>query len=172
MNIPDVTGCSNLAEATRVIFLAQNGVHEIGNSNSGPEVDQYLAAVHLDPGNAWCCATAAWCIKQAAKQLNITPQIKLHASVYAFWHDPDNQSLIIPSFEPDCLVLRNEGVSKSGSHIGHLMLGIQDNGDNTFNCVSGNTTASDPNARTGGCVAIQNRPFSQLINGFGFMRIV
>lgn len=163
---------SILAEKTIEYALKDEGVSEVGNTNSGPIVNKMLAVVHMSPGNPWCCAAASYWIVQAAQELNITPQIKLHASVYAFWHDPDNQKLIIPNFEPGCLILRNEGVNKLGHAIGHLMVGIKDNGDNTFNCISGNTTAADPNARTGGCVAVQNRPFNQLINGYGYMRIL
>ncbi len=56
----------------------QEGVLEkpIG-SNSGPEVDQYLASVGLPPGNFWCMAFAYWCFREAAASIGIkNPAIK------------------------------------------------------------------------------------------------
>lgn len=162
---------SILSDKTIEFALKDEGVHEIGNTNSGPIINKMQAIVHMSPGNPWCCAAACYWIDLAAKELNIIPEIKFHASVYGFWHDSNNQKLIIPNFEPGCLILRDEGLNSAGHAIGHLMIGIKDNKDGTFQCISGNTTSFDPNARTGGCVAVQNRPFSQLINGYGYMLI-
>jgi hypothetical protein len=169
INVPDVSKCSSLAEATGIILLSQEGVHEQGGNNMGPEVNEYLSyGVGLNPGYAWCCAFVAWGIKHAAQQLNITPQIKLHASVYAFW--TDNQNLIIPTFEPNCLVLKNEGLNSAGHRVGHLMFGIGLDPDSSMSVISGNTNAAG--SREGNCVAIQARNQSELSLGYGFIKII
>lgn len=38
-------------------------------SNSGPEIDLYLASTHTGPGNYWCCAFVYWCFQEAAQSL-------------------------------------------------------------------------------------------------------
>ena len=171
MNIPNVSGCSSLAEATRIILLSQEGVHEIGNTNSGPEVDEFNAAVNMPPGTSWCCAYLCWGVKNAAKQLNVTPQFQYGASVFKLW--TRNQSLILPGPQADCIMLRNEGISRfSGHAIGHALWVLGVNDDTNLHVISGNTTAADPNARTGGSVAIQNRPQSQMSNGYGYIKLI
>ncbi|HVT62248.1 MAG TPA: hypothetical protein VHD33_02020 [Legionellaceae bacterium] len=168
MNIPDVSGL-DLDTAAVQIALSQEGVHEVGGNNMGPEVKIYLASVGLDEGYAWCCGFGAWCIKEAAKQLGIIPQIKMHASVYAIWHDPANKSLILPEFQPNCLVLKNEGLNKQGHPQGHLMFGISKSNDNILHVVSGNTNAAG--SHEGNCVAVQDRSTDELKLGYGYMAI-
>ena len=53
------------------IVRTQLGVHEQGGNNTGPEVDQYLAAVGLDPGYAWCAAFLYWCFRKATSQVGL-----------------------------------------------------------------------------------------------------
>jgi hypothetical protein len=51
------------------IALTQIGVREIGGTNRGPQVEAYLAAVGLGPGQPWCCAFVIWCYAGAVKQV-------------------------------------------------------------------------------------------------------
>lgn len=55
---------------------AKVGVHEIGSSNSGKWVDQFLKAVLLGPGYAWCAAFATWCAIEASELLRGLPAEK------------------------------------------------------------------------------------------------
>ena len=50
----------NHALRAEIIVKAESriGIREIGDTNSGPEVDHYLAFVGLGPGYAWCMAFA------------------------------------------------------------------------------------------------------------------
>jgi hypothetical protein len=160
---------NQLAQKTIEYALKDEGVHETNGNNAGPIIDKMLAIVHLPPGNPWCCAAAAYWIYNAATELVIVPEIQLAASVLKMWNL--NQSLVIPSPEPGCLALRDEGVNSLGHKIGHLMVVIDINPDGTLKVISGNTTSADPNSRDGGCVAVQNRPMSQFINGYGFISI-
>jgi hypothetical protein len=47
------------------IALEQVGVCEVGGNNRGPEVERYLDAVDLAPGQPWCCAGIVWCYREA-----------------------------------------------------------------------------------------------------------
>lgn len=55
------------AEKVIQVALSQVGVREHGR-NAGPEVEKYLAAVHLGPGYSWCGAFVAWCVQEAGRQ--------------------------------------------------------------------------------------------------------
>jgi hypothetical protein len=60
--------------------------HPIG-SNAGPEVNQYLAAVGLGPGYAWCCAFAVWAQHHAAMHAGIptpVPATGLCSTLFAW----------------------------------------------------------------------------------------
>jgi hypothetical protein len=41
------------------------GVREIGNTNRGKEVEEYLAYVGLGGGYAWCAGFVSWCLGKA-----------------------------------------------------------------------------------------------------------
>jgi hypothetical protein len=47
------------------LALAQVGVREHGGHNRGDQVEEYLAAVNLPPGQPWCCAGVIWCYREA-----------------------------------------------------------------------------------------------------------
>lgn len=47
------------------VALSEVGVREQGGNNCGPEVEKYLAAVGLPPGQPWCCAFVYWCYREA-----------------------------------------------------------------------------------------------------------
>jgi peptidoglycan hydrolase-like protein with peptidoglycan-binding domain len=60
---------SNLLSVALQIARSQVGVLETPrNSNRGPEVDSYLAAVGLPPGHPWCAAFVYWCLQRASQQ--------------------------------------------------------------------------------------------------------
>ena len=53
-----------------VLQLARKevGVQEVGGNNRGRRVEEYLAAVGLGPGQPWCAAFIAWCMRAAGVQ--------------------------------------------------------------------------------------------------------
>ncbi|WP_295389919.1 peptidoglycan-binding protein [uncultured Thiodictyon sp.] len=70
-----------------VAFAAtQIGVleHPLG-SNKGPEVDQYLASVGLQPGNFWCTAFTYFCYQKAADKLGVKNPHTKTGLVLAHW---------------------------------------------------------------------------------------
>lgn len=60
-------------------------------SNSGPEVNKYLAAVGLGPGHFWCVAFTYFCYQQAAGHLGVAnPHVKT-AGVLDHWNRAKTQ---------------------------------------------------------------------------------
>src|SRR5262249_27718562 len=62
-------GGSSLGAAALRIAETQKGVHEIGSSNTGAQVDQYLAAAKVAPGNPWCASFITWSLEQAGHKM-------------------------------------------------------------------------------------------------------
>ncbi|HEY6889328.1 MAG TPA: CHAP domain-containing protein, partial [Solirubrobacter sp.] len=58
-------GGSSLGAAALQIAHSQKGVREIGGANMGPQVDQYLAAAKVAPGNPWCASFITWSLQKA-----------------------------------------------------------------------------------------------------------
>ncbi len=54
-------------------------------SNKGPMVNEYLHAVGLGPGYAWCQAFVYWCYETAAKELHEEQPMIRTAGVYDCW---------------------------------------------------------------------------------------
>jgi len=76
-------------------------VRELGTSNSGKEVDEYLASAGLGAGYAWCAAFGYWCLRNAAAALAI-PFIMQHhlqypARVQSWAEAAMDSGAIIPS---------------------------------------------------------------------------
>ena len=69
------------------VAQSQIGVHEqpLG-SNTGPEVNQYLASVGLKPGNSWCAAFVYWCYQQAAQSLGMANPVIRTGGVMDHWN--------------------------------------------------------------------------------------
>ena len=77
-----------LLRSTLIAALSQNGVREIlGSPNRGPQVDQYVRSLGLDPagGYSWCQAFIYWSFQRAAEGLTVpNPCIKT-AGVLDHW---------------------------------------------------------------------------------------
>jgi hypothetical protein len=79
----------------RALEIAKShiGVHEQPHgSNSGPEVNQYLASIGLNPGYFWCMAHVYFCFDQAAKELALTnPLLKTGVCKQQLLNRPENK---------------------------------------------------------------------------------
>ena len=58
-----------LGAAALGIAESQKGVHEIGSTNTGPQVDHYLAAAGVAPGNPWCASFVTWSLEHAGHKM-------------------------------------------------------------------------------------------------------
>lgn len=62
---------NDLVREALQVAQGELGVREVGSSNSGQRVDQYLASTGLDGGAPWCAAFVVWCIQRAAASLKL-----------------------------------------------------------------------------------------------------
>jgi putative modified peptide len=62
-------GGSSLGAAALSVAQSQRGVREIGDANTGPRVDQFLAAAKVAPGNPWCASFVTWSLEQAGHKM-------------------------------------------------------------------------------------------------------
>lgn len=157
----EINANDGLAENAIRIALSQEGVRETNGSNSGPEVDQYLASVHASPGDPWCSAFASWCIINAAEALGIKPEMKFSASTYGLWTKNPNLQMSEPT--DNCIFLINHGLSKQGNRIGHVGLVVSVDG-NQIVSIEGNT--NDNGSRNGDGVYKRTRQASEITYGF------
>src|SRR4051794_18202231 len=62
------SGASSVGAAALKVAQTQLGVHESG-VNSGAEVDKYLAAAKVGPGNPWCASFVTWSLGRAGHKM-------------------------------------------------------------------------------------------------------
>jgi peptidoglycan hydrolase-like protein with peptidoglycan-binding domain len=85
---PPAPPAAGIAQATIETAVSQIGVVESGGANRGPQVDQYLRSVGVDPTTgsyAWCAAFVHWCFTQAATRLAIPNPCPPKAGCLALW---------------------------------------------------------------------------------------
>lgn len=58
-----------MAEQVIKIAASEVGVEEQGGNNRGKRVEEYLHSVGLGPGDPWCAAFVAWCLREAGVKL-------------------------------------------------------------------------------------------------------
>ena len=63
------SGGSSLGAAALRIAQTQRGVRETGGANTGPQVDEYLAAAGVSPGNPWCASFMTWALGKAGHEM-------------------------------------------------------------------------------------------------------
>jgi len=74
------------------IAKEQVGVQEEPKgSNKGPMINEYLKAVGLGPGYAWCAAFVYWCYAAAAKRVGVENAMVKTAGVYDCWNRSNNR---------------------------------------------------------------------------------
>jgi Putative peptidoglycan binding domain/CHAP domain len=80
---------SELTEQVMRIAFNQVGVMEVpAGSNRGPQVDEFIRAVGLDPEEdsfPWCVAFMFWCFRQAATALDVPNPMTKTAGVLTLW---------------------------------------------------------------------------------------
>lgn len=126
----------DLATASMNYASTQLGIHEEPKgSNSGPEVDAYLAYVGLKPGAAWCAAFVSYCINQASINNQIDTTFKKSAS--ALHLATNNPTLVMDRYRDpiaNCIGIIDEGGGK-----GHtFFIPFVDN-QNNAHTIEGNT---------------------------------
>lgn len=79
----------DINDAALARAVSQIGVHEQGGANKGPQVDAYLASVHLRPGFSWCAAFVYWCFDAAARDCGMVNPCPRTAAAVRLWNLAD-----------------------------------------------------------------------------------
>lgn len=145
-------------EALQVARGQLGQAEEPKGSNSGPMVDQYLSAVGLDPGYAWCAAFVFWCHGQAANVASITNPVPRTAGVLDLWRRSTANRVKAP--RPGDVFVMDYGRGKG--HTGFVER-VLDGG--VIETIEGNT--NDEGSREGYEVARRKRPMTKVL---GYLR--
>ncbi len=138
------------------VARSQLGVHEIGGSNRGPQVERYIHAGHGVPGESWCGDFTDWCVLEAHIPLLHTfryvPGAEAWAKHQGRWH-------LNPAIGRACIMDFDGGVS---DHVG-LVESIH---DGYIINIEGNTSSGTAGSQdNGGGVYRRVRPHS-LVRGY------
>ena len=83
---PDGPAAGSLAATVLRVAAGECGVREDpSGSNSGPEVDGYLASLGLPPGKSWCAAFLYWCFDEAARRRHVANPLPRTGCVLELW---------------------------------------------------------------------------------------
>jgi hypothetical protein len=160
---------TNYSFLNKVIEVAnsQIGVLEqpLG-SNSGPEVEKYLASVGLPKGNPWCMAFVYYCFNEASKSLLIkNPLVKTGGCLH-HWNSTTIKKIMASQAKnnPSLIVPGSIFIMDHGSGLGHT--GIVTNVAGGFvTTIEGNTNYT--NSREGiGVFLVTNRKINSINKGF------
>ncbi len=152
------------------------GTHEIGDSNAGPEVDEYLKSVGLPPGNPWCAAFVVFRLTKAAHELGLTirsdfPRTGYTPTLAGFFK---NNNLWTPASARNPLMIARGDLCffyfAAEGRIGHvgMVTGIDGDGIHT---IEGNTSGGSGVDRNGGGVYQKVRSFENFGTRGGFGRV-
>lgn len=100
------TATSNLAAKIIAVAETQLGVQEVPkNSNSGPDVEKYLASVKLGKGYSWCMAFVYWCVNKACIEAAIPNPLIATGGVLAQWNKIDKKYKVTMPQPGDIFIL-------------------------------------------------------------------
>lgn len=139
-----------LADKALELAALEIGVREIGH-NAGPRVEEYLAIVHLGPGNPWCAAFVSYCIHQADIALAPPAPPLFRRSGGCARLVELNQALALQRPIDGCVFVHLQ----PDGH-GHTGFVTAVHPDGSFDDISGNSDANG--SRTGGQVCRNRRP--------------
>ena len=114
------------------------GVREVGN-NTGADVDKYLAAARVAPGNPWCASFVTWALEQSGRTMDGSGWAAVQTWVRSA--EAGNNDLQLVSAEdarPGDLVAYDWGGQEdfgADGHIGFLASNVE---DGKFTAVEGN----------------------------------
>jgi hypothetical protein len=148
-----------LAKSALEIALQQLGDHEKPKgSNAGKEVEEFLSAVGLKGGYAWCMAYVYFCVNKASIDLKITNPLLKTAGVLKQWNErPD-----LRVGEPQAGDVFIMDFGKGKGHTGFVV-----KADKTYiYTIEGNT--NDDGSREGYEVALMKRKKSTIK---GYLRV-
>lgn len=151
-----------LQERALEAAISQLGVEEVPRgSNRGPQVDQYIKSVGLDPAGkySWCMAFMYWCMQQAADAMGrqnpmyktggVLLQWKMRKTLYGKYNSPKPGDIFIMDY---------------GKGTGHTGI-VERVEDGIVHTIEGNT--NDEGSREGFEVCRRTRPRGKIV---GYLR--
>lgn len=164
---------SPLVKGSLVVAATQVGVMEQPpGSNRGPQVDEYLRSVGLDPEDdsyPWCAAFVYWTFHKAAAQVGVENPCIRTAGVLEHWNKAGRAGItrVVPGDIQDDFSLLKPGlifvISMDGGK-GHMGI-VEDFRDDRLITIEGNTNL--PGDREGGGVFRRHaRKLSDINKGF------
>lgn len=152
-----------LQERALEIAVTQLGVEEVPRgSNRGPQVDEYIKSVGLDPAGkySWCMALMYWCFMQAAGKLGVQNPMLKTGGVLLQWQKRKDKYRVLTPQPGDVFIM------DYGKGVGHT--GIVEKVDSDFvDTIEGNT--NDEGSREGFEVCRRKRPRSKIA---GYLRFI
>lgn len=137
----------SVAQTAIELAAAAIGVHEQPpGSNRGPEVDEYLRNVGLDPASG----SYPWCAAFVSTMATAAGALQLRKSASCQRLVELNHDLVLAAPEDGCIF-----VHLSPNHTGHTGFVEHVNDDGSLSTIEGNTDAAG--GRTGGQVMRQMR---------------
>jgi len=109
-NVPNNETLATVALQTAQGQLGQS--EKPMGSNTGPMVNEYLHAVGLNPGYAWCQAFVYWCYQVASKKLNIVNPVVRTGGVHDCWNRSTTGATLTKL--PIADVLQHPGIVRPG----------------------------------------------------------
>jgi hypothetical protein len=139
------------------IAITQLGVVEVPKgSNRGPEVDEYIKSVGLNPTGkySWCMAFVYWCHEKAALSLGApNPMLKTGGVMMQYNKRKDTNGNKTP-MPGDVFIM------DYGKGLGHTGIVESVNTDGTVSTIEGNT--NDEGSREGYEVCRRKRPIAKI----------
>lgn len=152
-----------LAQKSLEIAKTFEGIQESPKgSNSGPEVNKFLARVGLKPGNAWCMAMVYYCVDEAAKQLGLPNPLVRTGHVLYQWNNttarklPKTSAAVKPG---DVFIMKFKGGLGHAGFVEYVKPGI-------IHSIDGNS--NDEGSREGFEWCRRERPTSSFL---GFIQL-
>lgn len=139
-------------------------------SNSGPEVNKYLASVGLPPGNQWCASYVYYLFNELSKNLGVANPVLKTGHCLTHWRSADqNLKISIENARKDMSLIKPGMIftMRRSGDFGHTGIVVSvDPASKTFTAIEGNT--NDQKSGEGDRVGVNKRRFSQS-NLLGFI---
>lgn len=134
-------------------------------SNTGPEVDAYLASVGLPPGLYWCASFVYWCFRDAAKDLGSANPLVKTGGCLDHWNRTKGKKILAAdaTANPGLLVPGQIFIISHGGGSGHT--GLVEKVEGGFiDTIEGN---SNPEGSSNGIGVFRlQRKIAQINKGF------
>lgn len=114
-----------LKEAIKVAASQVGVMEQPLGSNTGPEVDKYLASVNLDPRQYWCMAFVYYCFDKAAEKLGRKNPLYKTGHCMTHWRETKGKKILSSSavdnpslVKPGQIFIINTNYVKDSGHTG------------------------------------------------------